>query len=280
MTAPPTRQTKVEAMDQKGKAEQFRAMHHAPEILVLPNAWDAVSARIVEAEGFPAIATSSAGVAGVLGYPDGQQIPRAEMLFLIGRIAATVNVPVTADVEAGYDDPAATTRDLIKAGVVGLNLEDMVGHELIPLAQQLETIRTVIGTARDAGIPIVLNARTDIFLARNGDETTRFDRALERLNAFHAAGADCLFAPGITDLETIGRLVSNLKGPLNILATVATLTVPDLQRLGVRRLSIGSGTSRVALAALQQFARQIRDKGTLTPLSTAVPYAEVQKILG
>jgi 2-methylisocitrate lyase-like PEP mutase family enzyme len=266
-------------MDQRSKAEQFRALHHAPEILVLPNAWDAISARIVEAEGFPAIATSSAGVASVLGYPDGQQIPRAEMLYLIGRIAATVKVPVTADVEAGYDDPAATTRDLIKAGVVGLNLEDMAGHDLIPLAQQLETIQTVIAAAKDSGIPIVLNARTDIFLAKHGDEATRFDRAVERLNAFHAAGADCLFAPGVTDHETIARLVSNLKGPLNILATVPTLTVPDLQRLGVRRLSIGSGTSRVALGALQRFARQIRDEGTLTPLSTAVSYADVQKLL-
>jgi 2-methylisocitrate lyase-like PEP mutase family enzyme len=270
---------KVEAMDQKAKADSLRALHHAPEILVLPNAWDAISARIVEAEGFPAIATSSAGLAAVLGYPDGQQIPRAEMLFLIGRIAATVKVPVTADVEAGYDDPAATTQDLIKAGVVGLNLEDMAGNELIPLAQQLETIRTVIATAKNAGIPIVLNARTDIFLTQHGDEATRFDRAIERLNAFHAAGADCLFAPGVTDLETIARLVSNLKGPLNILATVPTLTVPDLQRLGVRRLSIGSGTSRVALGALQRFARQIRAEGTLTPLSTAVPYAEVQQLL-
>ena len=266
-------------MEQKAKAEQFRALHHAPEILVLPNAWDAISARIVEAEGFPAIATSSAGVASVLGYPDGQQIPRAEMLYLIGRIAATVSVPVTADVEAGYDDPGATTRDLINAGVVGLNLEDMAGNELIPLAQQLETIRTVIAAAKDAGIPIVLNARTDLFITHHGDEATRLDRAIERLNAFHAAGADCLFAPGVTDLETIARLVVNLKGPLNILATVPTLTVPDLQRLGVRRLSIGSGTSRVSLGALQRFARQIRDQGTVTPLSTAVPYAEVQKLL-
>jgi 2-methylisocitrate lyase-like PEP mutase family enzyme len=265
--------------NQKTKAERFRALHHAPEILVLPNAWDAISARIIEAEGFPAIATSSAGLAAVLGYPDGQQIPRAEMLYLIGRIAATVNVPVTADVEAGYDDPAATTQDLIKGGVVGLNLEDMAGNELIPLARQIETIRTVIAAAKDSGISIVLNARTDIFLAKHGDEATRLDRAIERLNAFHTAGADCLFAPGVTDLETIARLVSSLEGPLNILATVPTLTVPDLQRLGVKRLSIGSGTSRVALGALQRFARQLRDEGTLTPLETAVPYAEVQKLL-
>lgn len=271
---------KVEAMDQKAKAELFRRLHSGPEILVLPNAWDAISARIVEAEGFPAIATSSAGVAGVLGYPDGQRIPRAEMLFLIRKIVETVSAPVTADVEAGYEDPVQTALDVIESGAIGMNLEDMVGHELIPLAQQLETIRKVIAAAKATGVPLVLNARTDIFLANHGDETTRLDRAVERLNAFHEAGADCLFAPGVTDAETIGRLTSALKGPLNILAGVGMPTIPELKRLGVRRLSTGSGTSRVALGALRRFARQIRDEGTLTPLATeAVPYAEVQKLL-
>jgi 2-methylisocitrate lyase-like PEP mutase family enzyme len=267
-------------MDQKAKAELFRRLHSGPGILVLPNAWDAISARIIETEGFPAIATSSAGVAGVLGYPDGQAIPRSEMLFLIGKIAHAVRLPVTADVEAGYDDPAQTARDVVESGAVGMNLEDMVDHELIPLDEQVETIRAVISAAKDAGVPLVLNARTDIFLTKHGDESTRFDRAVERLNAFHAAGADCLFAPGVVDAETIGRLVSVLKGPLNILATVGTPSIPELKRLGVRRVSLGSGTSRVALGALQRFARQIRDEGTLTPLATeAVSYAEVQRLL-
>ncbi|MGA2715881.1 MAG: isocitrate lyase/phosphoenolpyruvate mutase family protein [Bryobacteraceae bacterium] len=267
-------------MDQKAKAELFRRLHSGPGILVLPNAWDAISARIIETEGFPAIATSSAGVAGVLGYPDGQLIPRSEMLFLIGKIAHAVRLPVTADVEAGYDDPAQTARDVVESGAVGMNLEDMVDHELIPLDQQLETIRTVIAAANDSGVPLVLNARTDIVLAKHGDESTRFDRAVERLNAFHAAGADCLFAPGVVDAETIGRLVSALKGPLNILAMVGTPSIPELKRLGVKRVSLGSGTSRVALGALQRFARQIRDEGTLTPLATeAVSYADVQRLL-
>ncbi len=120
-------------MDQKAKAELFRRLHAGPGILVLPNAWDAISARIIETEGFPAIATSSAGVAAVLGYPDGQAIPRSEMLFLIGKIAHAVRLPVTADVEAGYDDAAQTARDVVESGAVGLNLEDMADHELIPL---------------------------------------------------------------------------------------------------------------------------------------------------
>lgn len=267
-------------MNQRAKAEFLRGLHGGPDMLVLPNAWDAISALMVEAEGFPAIATSSAGVAGVLGYPDGQRIPRAEMLFLIRKIVEAVNAPVTADVEAGYDDPVRTALDLIECGAVGLNLEDMADHELIPIEQQLATIRKVIDAGKSKGVPLVLNARTDIFLAKHGDESTRFDRAVERLNAYHDAGADCLFAPGVVDAATIGRLTSALKGPLNILAGIGMPTIPELKRLGVRRLSLGSGTSRVALDALRRFARQIRDEGTLTPLAThAVSYQEVQKLL-
>jgi 2-methylisocitrate lyase-like PEP mutase family enzyme len=263
-------------MDQIAKAQLFRRLHSGSDILVLPNAWDAISARIVEAEGFPAAATGSAGVAAVLGYPDGQRIPRDEMMFMVARMAAAVNVPLTADVEAGYGDPADTALAVIAAGAVGMNLEDMVDHELVPLAEQVDRIRAV----KAVGFPLVLNARTDIFLEKHGDEATRVDRAVERLNAFHDAGADCLFAPGVTDAETIGRLVGAVKSPLNILAGIGTPSIPELQRLGVRRLSFGSGTHRVTLGALQRFARRIRNEGTLTQLATdAVPYAEVQKLL-
>jgi 2-methylisocitrate lyase-like PEP mutase family enzyme len=267
-------------MDQKSKAELFQRLHAGPDILVLPNAWDAISARIVEAEGFPAAATGSAGVAAVLGYPDGERIPRSEMMFMVARMAAAVNVPLTADVEAGYGDPASTAREVIAAGAVGMNLEDMVEHELIPLAEQLDKIRAVKSAAEASGVPLVLNARTDIFLVKHGDEATRFDRTVERLNAFCDAGADCLFAPGIVDAETIGRLAEKVKGPLNILAGIGMPAISELQRLGVRRLSLGSGTQRVVLGTLQRFARRLRDEGTLTPLATdAVSYAEVQKLL-
>jgi len=267
-------------MDQIAKAQLFKNLHSGPEILVLPNAWDAISARIVEAEGFPAAATGSAGVAAVLGYPDGQRIPRKEMMFMVARMAAAVGVPLTADVEAGYGDPAGTALEVIAAGAVGMNLEDMANHKLLPLEEQLGYIRAVKAAAKTSGVPLVLNARTDIFLAKHGDDSTRFDRAVERLNAFHDAGADCLFAPGIADAETIGRLVNAVKGPLNILATIGTPPIPELKRLGVKRVSLGSGTQRVTLGSLQRFARRIRDEGTLTPLATeAVTYAEVQKLL-
>jgi 2-methylisocitrate lyase-like PEP mutase family enzyme len=267
-------------MDQKTKAELLRRLHYGPDILVLPNAWDVVSARMIEAEGFPVVATTSAGVAAVFGYPDGQRIPRDEMLLLIGKIAQSVNIPVTADVEAGYDNPVRTALDLILCGAVGMNLEDMAKGELLPLAEQIDKIRALKAAAESAGVPLVLNARTDIFLAHHGEAATRFDRAVERLNAYHEAGADCLFAPGVADAETIGKLAAALKGPLNILATVGSPSIPEMKRLGVKRVSVGSGPSRVALGALQKFAREMRDQGTFTALATAaIPYPEVQKLL-
>lgn len=258
------------------KAGLLRRLHQGPELLVLPNAWDAISARIVEAEGFPVVATSSAGLAAVLGFPDGQRVPPSEMLFLIERIAASVQVPVSADVEAGYGDPVKTAHDLAACGVVGMNLEDMADGELIPLGEQLAAIRSIRSSSS-----VVINARTDIFLARHGDPETRFERAVERLNAFHDAGADCLFAPGVTDAETIARLTSALRGPLNILAGPGAPSLAEMKRLGVRRVSLGSGPSRVALGALRRFVRGLRDSGSLEALAgEAIPYPEIQTLLG
>lgn len=267
-------------MDQKTKAELLRSLHQGPDPLILVNVWDAVSARLAEAEGFPAVATGSAGVAAVLGYPDGELIPRHEMLFMVGRIARSVDVPVTADMEAGYEDPVGAALDAIAAGAVGLNLEDMASGELIPLPEQVEQIKAVRAAAAAEDIPLVINARTDIFLHQDGDPESRLARSVERLNAYYEAGADCLFAPGVVDAETIGKLTAALKGPLNILAMAGTPSVPELVRLGVRRISFGSGPSRVALGAYRRIAREIRDHGTFEALRTeAIPYPEIQKLL-
>lgn len=266
--------------DLRNKADLFRSLHTGAGVLVLANAWDAISARIVEAEGYTAVASSSAAMAAVLGYPDGQRIPRSEMIFLISKIAAAVDVPVSADVEAGYGDAVQTVNDLLASGVVGMNLEDMVDDELLPLAGQLETIRAVRRASDAAGVPLVVNARTDIFLARHGDPATRFERSVERLNAFHDAGADSLFAPGVVDADTIGRLADAVNGPLNILATVGTPPIAELQRLGVKRVSLGSGTSRIALGALRRFVRALRDEGSFAELeSLAIPFPDVQALL-
>jgi 2-methylisocitrate lyase-like PEP mutase family enzyme len=267
-------------MTQKKKAELLRSLHHGPEILVLPNAWDAVSARVIEQEGFTVIATSSSGCAAVLGYADGQQIPRREMIFLIAKIVQSVKVPVTADVEAGYDNAEQTALDIIATGAVGLNFEDMIGDTLLPLETQVQRIRTLRTVADENGVPLVVNARTDIYLANHGEEATRFGRSVERLNAFRDAGADCLFVPGVRDAETIGRLVEAIHGPVNILAQPGSPTIAEMKALGVARVSLGGGPSRVALGAVRRLARSLRDRGTFESLANdAIPSQELQDLI-
>ena len=268
-------------------ARQFLELHRGPKILVLPNAWDVSSARIFEDAGFPAIGTTSAGIAFSLGYPDGQKIPRDEMLAAVRRIAAAVDVPVTADVEAGYgstpEEVAETARAVIAAGAVGMNLEDGVEGKpdfLVDMNRQKEIIRAVLEVAEGAGVPFVLNARTDIFLYGIGPAETRLARAIERLNAYRAAGAPSLFAPGVKDKETIGQLARRLAGPLNILATVGTPPVAELQELGVARVSVGSGPMRATLGFLARMAREIREEGAFTLMTDgALPYADANRLV-
>lgn len=266
---------------QSEKAQRFRALHHGPEILLLANAWDCASARVVELAGYPAVATGSAGVAFSLGYPDGQRIPREEMLAAVHRIARTVDVPVSADLEGGYGDVALTTEGLIDAGAAGLNLED-IDNGLIDLPQQVERIRTVRRIAESRGVPIVLNARTDLYLEKIGDEASRFGRALERLHAFIDAGADCLFVPGIADEPLIARFTEALNGfPLNILATKGTPPLPRLKELGVARVSVGSGLARAALAHARRIAIDMRTTGGFDSLlEQTIPYAEINAMFG
>ena len=268
--------------DQAAKAEKLRQLHHGPKILVLPNAWDAASARIFEDAGFPAIATTSAGVAFSLGYPDGQLIPPAEMLAAVKKIASSVKVPVTADLEAGYVDAAKTATAAIEAGAVGLNIEDFdhAGNgALFPIAQQAEKIRTIRRVADNSGARLVINARTDQYLAEIGEPTTRFAHACERLHAYIAAGADCVFVPGVTDEATIARLVAELKFPLNILAQAPSPPVPRLQTLGVARVSVGAGITRAAMGLTQRAARELRDHGTYSAmLEGAMSWTEANKL--
>jgi 2-methylisocitrate lyase-like PEP mutase family enzyme len=261
------------------QAETLRGLHRRmpDHMLVLPNAWDVASARIFERAGFPAIATTSAGVAFALGYPDGERLSREEMTDAVARIARAVKVPVTADVEAGYGDPVETARQVWAAGAVGMNLEDVTGDRLHDLAAQVVVIRGI----RAAFPHMVINARTDILLNSIGDEATRFDRTVERLNAYAEAGADCLFAPGVRDRETIGRLAKAVRGPLNILATVGSPDLAEMKALGVARVSVGSGPMRATLGLVDRIAIELRDRGTYTAMvDGAIPYAEVNLLLG
>lgn len=270
---------------QQTKATIFRALHSGPEILLLPNAWDVASARILEEAGCTAIATTSAGIAFSHGYPDGQRIFPGEMLEQVHRIAKALRVPVTADVEAGYgnrpEDAARTARGVIEAGAVGMNLEDATGDAekpLVELSLQLEKIHAVKEAASSLEVPLVLNARTDVYLLQVGHPDKRYDDAVRRLRAFREAGADCIFVPGVTDETTIARLVSDLGCPVNILAGPGSPTVPELRKLGVARVSLGSGPMRATMGLLRRIANELKSAGTYSALENAPPHTEMNRL--
>jgi 2-methylisocitrate lyase-like PEP mutase family enzyme len=268
-------------------ASDFLSLHHGAAPLVLPNAWDVVSARLVEDAGFPAVATTSAGVAWSLGYADGQHIGRDEMLAAVTRITRAVRVPVTADLEAAYgprpDDAAATARGAIKAGAVGFNFEDTSGDPNTPLLDiplQVARIRAARAAADELGVHLVINARTDVYLDEVGPPDTRFTEVVRRLTAYRDAGADCLFAPGTSDRDTIASLVKALGAPLNVLATPASPPVAELATLGVARISLGGGVFRTALGLTTKRLGELRRQGRFDEMfEGAMTHADVQRMM-
>ncbi len=268
---------------QQQKARTLLDLHQGPHILVLPNAWDAASARIFEDAGFAAIATTSAGIAYTLGHPDGEEISRDEMLEAVRHIAESVTVPVTADVESGYgaipEDAARTAQGVIAAGAVGLNLEDGHGSGVVETAQHVEKVKAVREAARSQEVHLVINARTDIFLHQVGDPAGRLGEAVRRANAYRAAGADSLFVPGVNDPGLIATLAREIEGPLNILAVAGTPNAKELERLGVRRVSVGSGPMRAALTLVQKIAVELRERGTYQSFTDgAITHAGTQRL--
>ena len=272
--------------EQAKKAEAFRRMHTHGDVLVLPNVWDLASARIVEDAGFAAIATTSAGIAFVHGFPDGQKIPAEQMFVAVARIAAGVNVPVTADVEAGYgstpEDAARTASAVIEAGAVGMNFEDATGEPIKPLfdlSLQLERIGAIGETSRKLGVPLVLNARTDVYLAQVGDPAGRYDETVRRLSSYRDAGADCVFVPGVRDPETIRCIVRDLGCPVNVLAVSGGLSVPELAGMGVRRVSLGSGPMRAAMGVLLRLGDELKTSGTYSQMEGAPSHAQMNELM-
>jgi len=271
----------------KSKADAFRNMHQAPPMLILPNAWDVVTARLFVKAGARAIATTSAGIAATLGYADGQNVPRELMLEAIARIANAVDVPVTADIESGYADSpkelGESIRAVINAGAIGVNLEDATGDASQPLftmEQQIERIRAAHKAAENANVPVVINARTDVYLAKVGEPAGRFAETVRRLTAYREAGADCLFVPSVTDMATLTQLVQSVVGPINVLAGSGMPPVADLQRIGIARLSVGSGIMRATLALARDAADELLQKGTYnTFLDRNISYSEVNELM-
>ena len=274
---------------QQARATQLREWHQQPPILVLPNAWDAASARLFAQAGARAIATTSSGIAAAFGVPDGEQLDRALMLAAIRRIAAAVSCPVTADIEAGYGDTMEqkldTIRQVVAAGAVGINLEDSAASgtgapALVDVAAQAALIRAIRAAATtEWSIPLVINARVDVYLHGLADADERFAETVRRATAYRAAGADCVFPIGVADAATIGELVRAVGGPLNILAGPQTPTIPALAQLGVARVSVGGGLARVALGAARRAAEELLWQGTFTRMAQdALPAADFRRL--
>jgi 2-methylisocitrate lyase-like PEP mutase family enzyme len=260
-------------MTQAEKADALRGMHLDPDLLVLVNVWDAASARTVAAlPDCRALATASWSIAAAHGVPDGERLGRAAMLAAVERIAAAVELPVSADLEAGYGETPADVGDTvagaIAAGAVGCNLEDGTPDGPAPLratAEHAQRVAAARAAGERAGLPIVLNARTDVFLAQVGAGAERVDLALDRGRAYVQAGADCIFVPGARDPGDLRRLVAEMGAPVSVLAVPGGPPPAELERLGVARMSVGPGSLGVAMAALRDAAAALLAGGELPP---------------
>ena len=256
------------------------ALHTGPGF-VLPNAWDAGSARILEQVGFPAIATTSAGIAWSCGVPDGVALDRDTMLEHVGRIVAAVGVPVTADLESGYgenpDDVGRTVVRAVEVGAVGCNLEDASRGMLFGIDEAADRLAAARAAAPRG--TFVLNARTDTyFVGATGDA---FAETVERAIRYIDAGADCIFVPGVVEEDTIRRLAAAIPAPLNVVAGLANLVdAPTLFSLGVKRVSLGGSLARAALSLLDRAGRELLESGTLGFLDGAIAYADLQRRFG
>ncbi|MGW2202483.1 isocitrate lyase/PEP mutase family protein [Streptomyces sp. NPDC001774] len=261
------------------KAELFRSLHVPGAPLVLPNAWDGASARVVAAAGARAIATTSAGIAWSLGHGDGDHLTRDQALDAIARITAVVDVPVTADVERGYaadpDGVAETVRGVLASGAVGINLEDT----LRPVAEQAERIAAARAAADGAGVPLFVNARIDTHRLPPGDRTAWLDETLTRARAYAAAGADGVFVLGTPDAETVRTLVASQPLPVNVLAGPGALPVPELAAAGAARVSAGSSIAEAAYGLVRRAARELLENGTTGALEGGFDYATLNAVL-
>ncbi|MFE7524477.1 isocitrate lyase/phosphoenolpyruvate mutase family protein [Kitasatospora sp. NPDC057542] len=268
----------VEQKAQREKARLLRELHRPGEPLVLANAWDVPSARLVAGAGARAVATASASVSWSLGSADGGGADREQVLARTAQVVRAVDLPVTADLEGGYADTAAgvgeTVAALLATGAVGVNLEDE-GRAAEEAAERIAAARAAADTA---GVPLFVNARTDVFLRGIGAPEGRLDDAVRRLRAYVAAGADGVFVPGVSDPETIAALVEAVPAPLNVLVGPGSPAVAELAKLGVARISLGPGLAEVAYAAVRRAAEEVYGRGTFTALAEGLSYPELNRL--
>ncbi len=267
---------------QKELAARFREMHSAAPMLVLPNVWDAASARVIELADFPAIATTSAGVAMALGYRDGQRMSRDLMIDAIARITRVTTSPVTADIEAGYGatipEVVETVKAVIATGAVGFNIEDSRpsgGVSLVDVGYQVELIAALRELATALDIPFVINARVDVYLKEIGEPESRFEQTVRRANAYLQAGANCVYPIGVLPGDTIAQLVKAIDGPINIMGGPQQPPLAELERYGVARVSLASRLFYAMFGYLRAVAQDIRERGDYTRVA-AEPLASAE----
>jgi 2-methylisocitrate lyase-like PEP mutase family enzyme len=267
------------------KAEKFRSLHDRRRVLILPNAWDIPSARVFEDEGFPAVATSSAGMLVSLGYPDGEGIPRKEFLSTVGRMAKALSVPLSVDVVGGFGTSAEgvsrSVRAVVKTGAIGINIEDFVHStkKLLPIEKQTARLKALVRLRGSSKIPFVINARTDALRYAQGGDEEKFEDALRRGATYRDLGADCIYPMGLTEAGAIARFVKELDFPINVMVRKGLPPVSDLQRMGVARVSFGPSASYAALGLLHRASREVREKGTYeTLVEGAISFDELNSL--
>jgi 2-methylisocitrate lyase-like PEP mutase family enzyme len=274
----------VHVADQKEKAGAFRKLHRG-KILILPNAWDVASARLFEDVGFPAVATSSAGMMVSLGYPDGERIDRNEFLSATRRMAQALSVPLSADVVSGFgrtpQQVAGVVQSVIEAGAIGINIEDSQheAKQLVPVASQVKRLEA-LRNLRDAhDVPFVINARTDALLYAPGSAQERLEEAIRRGIAYRDLGADCVYPMGLTDAASIHTFVNALDFPVNVMVRKGLPPVNELERLGVARISFGPSASYAAMGLLKRASTELLERGTYGALlDGAITYDELNAL--
>lgn len=270
----------MKKQDQKELVELFRGMHFDEKMLVLPNCWNGGSAKIFEKLGFKAIATSSAGIAFSKGLSDCEHIEINELLNVVKEIIKVINIPLSVDMERGYSDCVQkikhNVKKIIEAGAVGINIED--GHyenekHIDDLDKQIEKISAIAELREEMEIPFLINARCCIYWLQLGTEEERFEIAVERGKEYSAVGADCIFLPGLIDKKTVERLVKEIGTPINIIANPSFYDIDELNKIGVKRYSIGSGPARVVMNEIINIGKDlIEDKSIERILKNPLTY--------
>lgn len=268
---------------QKRKAELFRELHFGNKPLVLPNAWDAISAKLFEESGAKAIGTTSAGIAASLGFADGQKMPKDVFLSAAKRVIQSVDIPVTVDLEAGYgitiNEICDMVQQIIELGGVGINIEDTdfstEPNKLEKINYQVDKIRSIREVAKRNDSPLFINARSDVYWLKDENITDRYAEIINRFAKYVEAGADGVFIHGIPDLAVISNICQDIKAPVNALAGIWMPSMKKLQEIGLARISIGSGMFRASAAFIKQITKKYLENHDFKFLAEAIPYHDI-----